>query len=115
MITNQFSVISGATMTGNILSIPVDTLSFQFGSIQAVWTGAGASGSIQLDISDDNVVTGNLVTNWDLYTGSSQSVSGAGSFTWNLLNMGYRWVRVHFIFSSGTGTLNATVTEKGIS
>lgn len=93
-------------------------------SIQAIWTGASALGSVKIQISNDNVQVkqySNLlstlpdpaanVVNWTDYSGTSQAISGPGSFMWNFSDCGYAWVRAAFTFTSGTGlwTVNAWV------
>lgn len=90
-------------------------------SVQAIWTGAGALGTIKLQVSNDNVQVaqgtdpGANVVNWSDYSGTDQDVAGAGSFFWNLSDVGYQWLRIKFVKTGGSaGTLNSTVCVKGI-
>lgn len=87
-------------------------------SIQAVWTGAPV-GSFIIQISNDvcAVEPGDNpsanVVNWTTYTNSTVAVSGAGDFLWNSPpNAGYRWVRLFYTKSSGTGSVTATFNGK---
>lgn len=79
-------------------------------SIQAVWTGVPV-GTFKLQISNDagnneqssNPSTAN-VTNWSDYTGSSQAISGAGNWAWDVTISAARWVRLVYTATSGTGS-----------
>jgi hypothetical protein len=73
--------------------------------IQAVFTGT-PDGTLKLQISNDD-------TNWTDYTGSSEAISGAGNFAWNIINIGFQYVRLVYTRSSSTGSLSATVSGKG--
>jgi hypothetical protein len=92
-----------------------------FGSIQAEWSGASASGSLKLQISNDNVPVSQVVNgdpaanvvNWSDYTGSITPVAGPGNWTWNLFPMGYKWIRVVYTAASGTGSLTVEFMGKG--
>lgn len=87
-------------------------------AIQAVWTGSPV-GTLKIQVSNDIVPDGvggdqaSNVVNWTDYTNSSQSISGAGNFVWNVLEAGYRWVRLVYTKTSGSGTINAVFSGKG--
>lgn len=53
------------------------------------------------------------LTNWVTIANTSQAITGNGSTTWNLSNMGYRWVRVAWTRSGGSGTLAIRANAKG--
>ena len=96
-------------------------------SIQAIWTGAPV-GSLKLQVSNDDVpsapvgnatpgtaqanVSSNVV-NWTDYTGSTTAVSGPGDFMWIVSDGGYKWVRVVYTATSGTGSLTVEYNGKG--
>lgn len=103
----EFRLLEDGDMSGNITSIPQQLNSIAMASIQAVWTGGSASGSLKLQISNDNVT-------YSDYTGSSTPVSGAGDFIWNIVATPYPWIRVVYTRTSGTGLLNITVNGKGV-
>jgi hypothetical protein len=121
----QDNIIASGDMSGNINSIGIDCDQVALGSIQAEWVGAAANGTLKLQISDDivpvqassmNPVGPNpagLVVNWSDYTGSTTTVSGPGNFTWNLVYVGYRWIRLVYTVNSGSGTLTANFSGKG--
>ncbi len=102
-------------------------------SIQANWAqatgqlGSGA-GTLKLQISNDNVPLPQMsgpvagvdpaanVKNWTDYSGSSYAVvasTGSSSFMWNVLYPGYRWVRMVYTSSSGSGVMSASYFGKG--
>jgi hypothetical protein len=106
MRVNEYpNLISNASMTTNITSIPMPVTQGQIAAIQANWSGSPV-GSLELLISNDNII-------YSVYTGSSTAVSGAGNFLWNLLSCGFNWIQVQYTFTSGTGTLNVTTSYKG--
>lgn len=92
-------------------------------SIQVVFTGTPV-GVFKLQASDDQgqpdggtgtagLATG--VTNWTDIADSSQSISAAGDMTWNYANAGFRFVRVVYTRTSGTGTVtSARCSIKGV-
>lgn len=114
-------ITSGDMSQSTVTSLGLDMNQMVLASIQAVYTGSPV-GTLKLQISNDIVSAppgggtnlASLVTNWSDYTGSSLSISAAGDFTYNLLDIGYRWLRLVYTKSSGTGTINATFCGKGI-
>lgn len=134
----QTQIITNGNMaSASVTSIGIDMNQQVVASISAAFTGSPV-GTFKLQISNDivPVAGGSLntngggnygaagipvgtdpaanVVNWSDYTGSSQSISAAGNFTWNLLDMGYRWIRLVYTKTSGTGTVNAYITSKGV-
>lgn len=87
--------------------------------IQIEWTGTPV-GTFKLQGSCDKgylepsgVVTG--VTNWTDLTGFSQAAGGGvGTVQFVESQVGYRWVRIVYTAGSSTGTVNATISIKGI-
>lgn len=118
-------LMTDGNMASSLSSIGIDLNQTVMYSIQAVFSGSPV-GTLKLQISNDIVpvapVAGNPVgsnpaanvVNWTDYTGSSTAVSAAGNFVWNVFDVGYRWVRVVYTRSSGTGTLNITYSGKSI-
>lgn len=114
-------IISAGDMSqATVVSNGIDMNQIALASIQAVYTGAPV-GTLTLEISNDIVAIdptvanqGAAVTNWSTYTGSSLAISAAGNFTYNLSDIGYRWIRVKYTKTSGTGTINATLSAKGV-
>lgn len=123
----QIATTQGGTslipMNANFASFALqcyDTFGY---SIQAEWTGT-PTGTFKLQCSDDPVpqgplstpLTGAAPTNWTDVADSSQAVSAAGNYTWNVSNVQYTWVRlVYTDGSSGmsTATFRARFNSKG--
>jgi hypothetical protein len=99
------------------------------GAIQAIFSGS-PTGTIKLQISCDNVAVplqannnnpventdpAVNVVNWCDYSGSPQTISGAGIFIWNFFNPGYRWLRVVYTPSGGSGALTVQAVLKRTS
>jgi len=112
-------------MASSFKSTGVDLNQTVLYSIEAVFSGAPV-GSFNLEVSNDIVPVdpsntnpvgpdpaGNVV-NWVTYTGSSTAVSGSGNFLWNVLEAGYRWVRVSYTATSGSGSCTITFSGKGV-
>lgn len=82
-------------------------------AIQASWTGTPV-GAFNLNITNDDpdiIGIGNVV--WSTYTGSSTNVSGPGNFLWNLTVIGFNFVQVQYMATSGSGLLNISCSGKG--
>lgn len=119
---DQVQIITSGDMSGSLTSIGIDLQQLVLGSVQAVWSGGSSPvGDLTLEVSND-IVQVSLgtnpaanVSNWITYTGSTQSVSGnTGSAMYNITDMGYRWLRLKYTRTSGSGTLNAIFFGKGV-
>ena len=91
-------------------------------SIQLKYTGSPA-GTFKLQVSNDlgeidaqtRLVQGRAVQNWTDVADSAITISAAGDCMWTVENIGYRWARVVYIASSGTGTIvSARANGKGV-
>lgn len=120
MIVDNVAIVTNGDMTADVTSTMINIGQLMVGSIQAVWTGTPV-GNFTIELSNDvgqtspdGSVTG--VTNWSLYTGSTQAAGGAaGNFMWLLDDLGAKWVRFKYTHSSSTGTLNARLNFKAYS
>lgn len=101
----NYKVITDAAMTGNIESSVIDTSRITSVVFYAKWTGSPV-GSIKLQVSIDDV-------NYVDLPSSSQAVSGAGDFMWNVTDTNYDKIKVVYTFTSGSGTLNVQANGKG--
>ena len=92
------------------------------GSIQIVSTGG--SGTYQVEVSNDLVplapvvIGGNQdpaanVVNWIDYTGKSATFAGASKVIILLDNIGFKWVRVSYTRTAGTGLVKIIFFAKG--
>lgn len=83
-------------------------------SIQLFFTGT-PNGSFTLECSNDmgvsdkalNKFSSEGVVNWTTVTDSTFAVTAAGDVTWDVQNVGYRWVRVRWTRTSSTGSLTS--------
>jgi hypothetical protein len=111
--------------TGTVNSIGIEINQLYSWSIQAEWTGAPV-GVFQIQVSNDIVPlapsTSNpvgpdpaaLVTNWSNYTNSQVTTLGtSGNWTWIAGLAAYKWVRLSYTATSGTGTVTANFFAKG--
>lgn len=72
--------------------------------IQYSWNGTTPVGSAVLQASNDNVIWTNV---------TSQMVSGnTGNGMFNVERPSYAWVRIQYIFTSGTGTFSANINAR---
>ena len=87
-------------------------------SVQAIITGS-AVGTLKLQGScdpapDANYAAANMpVVNWTDIADSSQSVTGAGSLTYDVTKSAYSFVRAVYTAASGTGTITIQYFTKG--
>ena len=112
---NQYYVVENGDMSADIISSALDLSFVRFGSIHAVFTGS-PNGSLSLEFSNDIIEVGSdpssAVVNWTAYSGSSYSLSSSGQYMFNISNMGYRWLRLVYTATSGSGVLNAIAAVK---
>lgn len=111
--------------SGTVNSIGLEVNQLYDLSIQANWTGAPV-GTFTIQVSNDNVPlaasTGNPVgpdpaanvVNWSTYTGSAVTTTAmAGNWMWITQLAPYKWVRLSYTATSGTGTVTANFFAKG--
>jgi hypothetical protein len=68
-------------------------------SIHTIFTGAPV-GSFYVAVSIDN-------SNWAILEGSTQAITASGDIFYNVDSAKYLSARLHYVFTSGTGTANA--------
>lgn len=109
----SIDIATSQSMGASFNSTPVDCSAVQLASIQGVWTGGGSpTGTFKVQVSNDQVNDGASVTNWSDYPSSSIAITTDGDLIYNISNLGYRWVRLVYTRTSGTGTLNAKAVLK---
>jgi len=121
MLSTPIPLVAAASMGADVYTNGIWLRNMNLYSIQAVWTGSPV-GSIQLEISDDPVplvsspLTANPaanVVNWSLFSGTNIVVTGAGSYFWRVGSVSELWVRCHYIYTSGSGSLLVQAMIKG--
>jgi hypothetical protein len=100
------NIVSSGNMTGNITSSSHDVSEVHDISIQAVWDGVAPVGDTAVEYSLDDIT----------YTRDPDSilaVSGAtGSNFYNIAHTGFKYIRLVYIFTGGSGTLNVKISGK---
>lgn len=77
---------------------------FRF-AIGVNFTGANVVGTLKMQASVDNVT-------WFDVTGSTQAVTASTDHIWDVTVCGYRWVRVDWDYTSGTGNISIDMHVK---
>jgi len=117
--TGSFNVpvLGAADMSASFTGEPLKIEEFTLFSIQAAWSGASVDGTLVLQASNDvggygdNTITG--VVNWTDIPNTSQAITDAsGTHLWNIIGAGWRWVRVKYARTAGTGTMSARAQAK---
>lgn len=109
-LVTQNRILTDMSTTINGPAMPLEqSLHFSF---QVKWTGT-PTGTLKLQASNDIDAT---VTDWEDIPGSSVAIAGAaGQQVYNYTNAPFRWVRLVYTASSGSGTLSkALFSAKGI-
>lgn len=115
----NFSVASAASMGADVDGTPIRLNQAIGYSIHAVWTGT-PTGSLKVQVSNDEgsgPLDGSapVITNWtDLATPAPVALAGAaGTAMFNVDGAMYRWARLKYARTSGTGALSARAQTKG--
>jgi hypothetical protein len=100
LVTN----INAQSMASNITSTGVNLDSVSRVAIQAAWSGTSPVGAINVLGSNDDSTYSSIATN---------SVStNTGDWLVNIENPAFRFVKVTYTATSGTGSLTATISGK---
>lgn len=107
--------LSDGTVTGdmtfNLVSNAFDIRTVVGFSVQAEYSGS-PNGTLKLQASND--APGSVAQDWVDISGSSVAVSSSGVYLYNVAEAFYGWVRLAWVFSSGSGTLTAKIVTKGV-
>lgn len=101
----ELPLISAADASSNITSIGYNLGDLQVYSVHCDFSGATLGGTVKLQASNDN-------TDYVDISGASQVIASAASHIFNVVNAAYKWVRVDWAQTGGTGTLTATIVIK---
>lgn len=109
--------LSDGTVTGdmtfNLVSNVFDIRTIVGFSIQAKYTGAPV-GTLSLQATNDAPNSPLGAQEWVEIAGSSVAVSASGTYLYNLDLAFFGWIRLAWVFTSGTGTLTAKIVTKGV-
>lgn len=93
--------LASASLASNNTSAAINVSDWTHFSLMLVWTGT-PTGSFKLQCSNDMQAP----TNWEDVTGSSFAVAGAaGQLVFNYDTAPFKWVRLVYTSTSGTGTI----------
>ena len=111
------SVITNGDMSSDIISAVTIATNMTMISYGVTWTGSTPVGTAQVEISNDYSVNpdGSVRSagNWSIYPGATAAVSGnSGTGFFNVSQISAYAIRLRYIHTSGTGTMNATVMGK---
>lgn len=96
-------ILNAQSMSTDITSDTVDIAELVGYCVHAIWTGA-PTGRVRAEASNDNI---NFVE-----VSSEDTAGAAGQYLVNYENQHYRYVRVRYSRTSGTGNLTVYVSGK---
>ena len=99
--------IDAGDMSEDIESEIIDVSQIYAAAVQSVWSGSPVGNIIVQGSCDED-----SPTNWSAID-TQAAGGGAGSDLVNLDGIGYRWLRVFYDDTSGTGSLTTRVNIKG--
>lgn len=111
-VVKSFDMVVSGDMSGNITSSTTDVINLDKASIYISWSGSSPVGTLTVEATNSDPVDSNSV--WrELDFGSAISVSGnTGDHDLIFTELPFRAIRLVYTFSSGTGTLDATISAK---
>ena len=112
MQTVRYVMYSGSTGSSGITSNIIPLGQEDLAAVQVVLTGS-TGGTLQLNASVDYNPNLGIAGTWTIIGGSSVNVNGAGNTMYNLADIGYPFLEVQYIQSTGVGTITATAFGKG--
>jgi hypothetical protein len=80
-------------------------------SLQSIYTGSPV-GDLIFQVSNDDVTIPSQVVNWNNLA-SAVAIAAVGTNLQNFIGTNYKWLRVFFDRTSGTGSLTVTLCGKG--
>ena len=114
MAVEQGILLKAASLGADVASVAVNIEHITRMSLHLILTGTPV-GAIQLQCSNDPVADGDSVINWIDYTDGVAAVSGAMGVMFNLKEISFKWIRVIYVRSSGTGAITCntySVTDR---
>lgn len=106
--------LSGVALSASFNSGPQQIIDAKLYSIQLKFTGSTCEFSTKIQVSSDPY--GTVPTNWDDLADSTEAFTEAGTFTYDVTDAGYVYVRLVVTDSSSgmnTGELSARINVKG--
>lgn len=106
-------IISAGDISGNVTSSAILVDQVYAYAIQAVVTGTSPNGTLKAQFSCDDVPSESDVTNWSDVSGATVSISATGTYGFLVEFAPYKWIRLVYTRTSGTGAINVTLNAKG--
>lgn len=104
---------AGSAATAAVPGVTIPSESVVTLSVVGIATGTPV-GSLQIQVSNDPVPTAAQVVNWATPTGVyAIAISAAGIVSTSIPDFCWKWARVNYVFTSGTGTISANVKTVG--
>jgi hypothetical protein len=109
-ILKSFKMISDGDMSGNIVSSITNVITLDQASILLEWTGSAVDGEFFVDARNGEKGT------WNALDFNTSMLAEADTDHHRIVftSMPFTDIRVRYVRTAGTGTLNATITMKTI-
>lgn len=101
------SLVLGDATQATVTSNAIDTCQWIAYSAHAIAAGATITGTVKVQVSNDEILAGQPV-NWVDLTSASVSVTGAGSFLIPKADVCYRWMRI--VYTKTTSAVGALIS-----
>jgi len=101
----EIELVSAANAAANITSVQLDLGDLETYSMHADFSSATLGGTVALEASNDNADYVGIV-------GASQVIASGASHLFNVVNAAYRYVRLTWVQTGGTGTLTVKAVIK---
>jgi hypothetical protein len=106
-------IVNAVSMAASFNSSPILLDQIYGFSFQVIFTGT-PNGSFKLQCSNDDVKLESQVSNWSDVASTAQSITAAGNLFYNINYAFYKWVRVVYTASSGSGSCDVIYAAKGV-
>lgn len=115
-VTDAGFVVSGMSAGTDIYSKYVNVEGLERGSFQYQWTSSNAVGTFTVEVSN-NYDKARDTGDWDPWTPATTITNPSSNNGDKVIDLGFicfRWVRMKYVRTSGTGTLNAWFNGRGV-
>jgi len=113
-VVKSYKMWSAGDISGSITSSETNVLNLDTASIHITWSGTSPAGTITVEASNQDPDKSSVTQVWhELDLGSAVSVSGNSGEHLIIFNeMPFNTIRLQYARSSGTGSLEATISAK---
>jgi hypothetical protein len=119
MRTTNIQSLNAQNITGSPVSAAIDAGYLLYASAQAIVTGSSPVGVLSFQGSNDPCAFGNLAvdftpTHWTDINNASVNVTSTGTFLIPRIDVSYRWIRLSFTYTSGSGAVTVNTFLIGV-